>query len=397
MIIINPDNIENYIEAQIRELEDKRDESFLHLYYGFEHAKFKLIFSSLHSTLNKLFKLMNERLPTNSSGAHFWADPSRELLNVINMVNGLKDKLSESPFAFQLDNYYQGIFNLCESFLSRSGGSEIPPRVDTITLYYRLPIFVPSEIQIVRRTVIDNYYNLKIVGEGSYAYVYKYHDDYYQRDYIVKRAKKDLNDKEIIRFSREYQEMEKLSSPYVVEVFRFNENRKEYVMEFMDTTLHDYIQKNNGSITLAVRQSLAFQVIRAFEYIHSKNLLHRDISPNNVLLKLYDDVIVVKISDFGLVRIPNSVLTTVNTEFKGSFNDPSLRTEGFDTYDITHETYALTMLMLYIMTGSTKADKIKDSNFRIFVNKGLNPDKTKRFQNVHELANGFRYTLEKKV
>ena len=103
------------------------------------------------------------------------------------------------------------------------------------------------------------------------------------------------------------------------------------------------------------------------------------------------------IDPYLLVRIPNSVLTTVNTEFKGSFNDPSLRTEGFDTYDITHETYALTMLMLYIMTGSTKADKIKDSNFRIFVNKGLNPDKTKRFQNVHELANGFRYTLEKKV
>lgn len=381
----------------MRELGDNRDERFLSFYDEFEHPKLRLIFSSLHSALNNLFKLMNERLPTDDFSAHFWADPSRELLNIINMVKGLKDKLSESPLAFQLDNYYQDTFNLCEAFLSRSGGSEIPPRVDTITLYYTLPIFVPSEIQIVRQPVIKNYYNLRMVGEGSYAYVYKYRDDYYQRDYIVKRAKKDLNDKEIIRFAREYQQMEKLNSPYVVEVFRFDEDRKEYIMEFMDTTLHDYMQKNNGSITLAERQSLAFQVIRAFKYIHSKKLLHRDISPNNVLLKLYDDVIVVKISDFGLVRIPESVLTTVHTEFKGSFNDPSLRTKGFDTYDITHETYALTMLMLYIMTGSTKADKIKNTKLRIFVNKGLNPDKTKRFQNVHELTNGLKDTLEKKA
>ncbi len=397
MIIINPDTIVNYIEVQMRELEDNRDESFLHLYQGFKQPKLKLIFSSLHSTLNKLFKQMNERLPTGENEAYFWADPSRELLKVINIIDGLNNKLSRTNFAFRLDNYYQDTIDLCKIFLSPCRGSTIPPRMDKIVPSYLLPIFIPVEMQIVKHDAIENMCCLKMIGEGSYAYVYKYRDDYYQRDYIVKRAKKDLNDKEIIRFAREYQEMEKLNSPYVVEVFRFDEDRKEYIMEFMDTTLHDYMQKNNGSITFSERQSLAFQVIRAFEYIHSKNLLHRDISPNNVLLKLYDDVIVVKISDFGLVRIPNSVLTTVNTEFKGSFNDPSLRTEGFDTYDITHETYALTMLMLYIMTGSTKADKIKDSNFRIFVNKGLNPDKTKRFQNVHELANGFRYTLEKKV
>ncbi|XQF94187.1 protein kinase domain-containing protein (plasmid) [Pseudoalteromonas espejiana] len=49
--------------------------------------------------------------------------------------------------------------------------------------------------------------------------------------------------------------------------------------------------------------------------------MHRDISPKNILLKEYDDVAVVKIADFGLVKIVDSELTSENTDFKGYYND----------------------------------------------------------------------------
>ena len=58
---------------------------------------------------------------------------------------------------------------------------------------------------------------------------------------------------------------------------------------------------------------------------------------------------VVKIADFGLVKIPDSTFTTVNTEFKGYFNDPSLVVEGFNTYNMLHETYALTRVIYYVL------------------------------------------------
>lgn len=123
------------------------------------------------------------------------------------------------------------------------------------------------------------------------------------------------------------------------------------------------------------RKNIVNQILRAFQYIHSKNLLHRDISPKNILLKLYEDVIVVKISDFGLVKIPDSQLTTVNTDFKGYFNDPSLIVEGFDKYSMVHETYALTRLIYYIMTGKTNLSDINGSDMCAFVAKGLSADK----------------------
>lgn len=184
--------------------------------------------------------------------------------------------------------------------------------------------------------------------------------------------------------------MQEFSSPYILEVYRYSESNNEYIMEYMDYTLDSYISRNNSKLTIAQRKGIAQQVLRAFDYIHSKKRLHRDISPKNILIKEYEDVPVIKIADFGLVKIPESKLTTVGTEFKGYFNDPSLVVEGFDTYNILHETYALTRIIYYIMTGRTNIEKITNSKLRIFIEKGLNVDKTKRFKNVFEMMQAFR-------
>ena len=201
-------------------------------------------------------------------------------------------------------------------------------------------------------------YELKSIGEGSYAKVFKYKDNYYKRTFVLKRAKKELNKRELERFKREFEQMKVLNSPYIVDVFRYNDERNEYIMEYMDCTLDMFISENNGNLTFVQRKNIAAQVLRAFQYIHSKDLLHRDICPKNVLIKLYDDdVRVVKVSDFGLVKIPDSELTSISTDYKGYFNDPELRLEGFNTYCIIHETYAITRLVFFILTRRTNTYK----------------------------------------
>lgn len=119
--------------------------------------------------------------------------------------------------------------------------------------------------------------------------------------------------------------------------------------------------------------------------MHSKGFLHRGLSPTNVFINHYDDVDVVKIGDFGLVKIPESTLTTLQSELKGSLNDPDLINVGFSNYSIYHETYALTRLCFFILTGKTNITKQKDGMIKEFWNKGTSPDKRKRFQTVDEL------------
>lgn len=237
-------------------------------------------------------------------------------------------------------------------------------------------------------------YELKLIGEGSYANVYKYKDLFYNRFFALKRAKKDLDIKELDRFRREFDEMNQLNSPYIVEVFCYNEEKHEYVMEWMDYTLDDYIKKHNNIIPFEKRKAIAAQVIKSMIYIHSKNRLHRDLSPKNILIKEYEDIIVVKLSDFGLVKIPESSMTSINTEFKGYFNDPELRLEGFVNYSILHETYALTRLIYFIMTGKTNTEKITNDSLRDFVSRGITTNKLIRYQNIDELRNAFNLVTE---
>jgi tRNA A-37 threonylcarbamoyl transferase component Bud32 len=384
--------VDNYIASQYRELLSKEllDPEFAELYGGIENANLREILASLHKQFLVLFKCMNERLPTGNYNNHFWADPSRSLIFAIDMALSLQRSLKNSNEAFDIDNYNQGLFNFCQKFLQRSGGSTLPENMDKIELYYTIPIFTPAQMHKVTRKDKEQHYQLKLIGEGSYAQIFKYTDEFYNKDFALKRAKKNLVPKERERFKREFEQMLELSSPYILEVYAFDETQLQYTMEFMDFSLDGYLQKYNSKISLTTRRSIAYQVLKAFNYLHSKKLIHRDISPKNVLLKEYDDILVVKISDFGLVKTPTSLLTSANTEFKGYYNDPALATEGFDSYSILHETYALTKLLFYIMTGKTNTSEILDAKLKDFIKKGLHADNEKRFQNINELTEAFR-------
>lgn len=385
-------NIENYIESQYRELLScsQINAEYSDLYKSFRNQKLREILMTLHHDLVGLFRTMNERLPTGEHEAHFWAEPSRDLIKRIEIIFSLVSSLKETPLAFQIDPYYLDLLTRCRDFLSSSGGSSLPPNMAKVELYYTLPIFLPLSSITISHKQQDFTFDLKLIGSGSYANVYKYKDTFYNRPFILKRAKKELTDKEVARFKREFDVMNDLSSPYILEVYCYNPDKNEYIMEYMDYTLDGYIAAHNSTLTIVQRKGIAQQILRAFDYLHSKGHLHRDISPKNILIKEYDDTLVVKLSDFGLVKIPDSTLTTVNTEFKGYFNDPALVVEGFNTYGIVHETYALTRVIYFVMTGKTNTEKITNQNLRAFVEKGLNPDKIKRFQNIRDVISAFK-------
>jgi tRNA A-37 threonylcarbamoyl transferase component Bud32 len=380
-------NVENTIEEHYRKLSGSLSSEYEDLYKSVGNERLKASFSTLHAIVVSLFDSMNNRLPTADQPSHFWAEPSRELIQAIEIIEALEDSLKNSEFAFAIDEYYRERLTFCKTFLSKSGGSSIPPNTEKMKLYYSIPIFSPQSSIVIESQ--KNFSELTLVGEGSYARVFKYFDKFYVKTFALKRAKKNLTPKELQRFRREYEQMRDLSSPYVVEVFGYSETNKEYVMEFIDAPLDEYILRNNGRLPFREKMKLGLQIIKAFTYIHSKQILHRDISPKNILIKKYDDVVVAKVADFGLVKIIDSQLTSDDSDLKGCFNDPNLRVEGFDNYHILHETYALTRILCFVLTGKTRTDKMP-ANLRSFINKGLNSDMQLRFKDTVELREAFQ-------
>ena len=83
--------------------------------------------------------------------------------------------------------------------------------------------------------------------------------------------------------------------------------------------------------------------------------------------------------------MPESSLTSTYSEIKGSLNDPDLINVGFSNYNMRHETFALTRLCFYILTGRTNITKQKDGMIKQFWNKGTSSNPKERFQNVREL------------
>lgn len=291
---------------------------------------------------------------------------------------------------FDINEYYKGIIRKCNDFLQRSGGSQIPSGFEKINLIQIEPIFIIEKTVTVDNGNKEVMYPIKLIGGGSYAQVFKYKDEYYNKYFVIKRANSDLTEKEYERFKIEFEEMKKLNSPYVVEVYKFDDEKREYIMEYVDETIKEFISKNNTKLTKSDRQNIVFQILKAFEYIHSQDLLHRDISLTNVLVKKYEGLNVVKISDFGLVKTKESNLTSIDSEVKGSLNDPQLDVFGFKNYNIAHETYALTRLIYFVMSGRVKIDKFGDESLREFVMRGININLDERYKDIDELRVAFR-------
>lgn len=378
-------NLENYI-AIILEKFIEFDYKYSFLYLSFNNDEIIKIFSTLHAMIINSFEAMNTRLPaTEVSNRHFRADNSRTLKKAIEISIDMETNFRNTEFAFRIDEEYRKIFDYCLNFLEESGGSALPIGMEKIKLYYRIPIFNLNNTHTKNSKSVS--FELKFIGSGSYAQVFKYKDLDYDKFFCIKRANKNINDSEKERFIREFNCMKKLKSPYILEVYKFDKNNYEYIMEYMDTTLLDYINKNNNKIDKTMRKSIGLQIIKAMEYLWSNEMLHRDLSPKNILLNLYDDnTVVCKIADFGLIKLNESNLTNPSTEIKGSFNDISeLQRVGFNKYDKPHEIYALTRILYFVATGKVNLENENSD----FISIGLNSDISKRYKDLNELKNEF--------
>ncbi|KAB2397465.1 MULTISPECIES: protein kinase domain-containing protein [Bacillus cereus group] len=357
-------------------------------YIGFYEDKplpLKQFFSLFHFQFNSLLKYMNSRI----SYGHYTADESRELIYLIDELETVQSNLKDSEFTFDFVPYYKERLQECSRFLRGSGGSPIPSDFQKINIIEVEPIFHMQSTISIKRSAKKALFPTKLIGRGSYATVHKYKDEYYNKFFVIKKALKNLTKKEYERFRIEFEEMKRLNSPYVIEVYNFDEENHQYIMEYADETLDSHISKYNGSLNLNDRIGLIRQIFQAFIYINSKDILHRDISTKNILLKKYDGLNIIKISDFGLVKRQDSALTNKNTEMKGSLNDPKLEIVGFNNYEIRHETYALTRIVYFIMTGKKKLETFRNKEFEKFINKGISDNINERYKNVAELHNSF--------
>ena len=161
-------------------------------------------------------------------------------------------------------------------------------------------------------TSIDGYHinYTKKLGQGTYGVVWLAEKDGTKiaaKMSDLKANNKDIN--EIIANAiQELKQLKKYEHRHIVEMldFAFEQEQSNlwFFLEYCDRgNLSDYYAKENPNMAETV--SLMFQCADAMRYMHTPPLyiLHRDLKPNNILVKSYRDTVVVKVADFGFSRV----------------------------------------------------------------------------------------------
>ena len=276
--------------------------------YSNYDERLKYIFSYLHQNLNELINFMNDKSKSNS---HYNANESRELLFIIETIRELQAMLKNTNLDFSLNGDYERFLEYSETFLSSSGGSEIPNDYKRFTIIKYEPIFKMNNDVIITNNISITNFKTKLIGNGAYANVLLYTDEFYNEKFAIKRLTSNVSDKEKARFKNEFEIMSKIKHPYILKVYTYNEKDNSYIMEYCDFTLRKYIEINNNKSDFDIkkRKKIAIQFLAALNYLHSKKILHRDISYNNVLIKLYDNnILILKLSDFGSRSVQTNCL-----------------------------------------------------------------------------------------
>lgn len=380
------------------------------LYDFVPNGDLRELLAALHTSLNNWFSVMNndirygydEEGNRSSLGGYFHAEDSRSYLSVVDQLDQLQSKLKNTEYEFKICNLnYDTAIKHARKFVAKTNGSNIPKDFAAVEIEELAPIFQLINGIAITQDKQTFFVDKKLIGSGSYAKVYSYTDPLYGFPVVIKSANSDLDSKELARFRQEYDVLKSLHSPYVVEVYSYDSEENEYTMEHAGETICNYIGQyigpNRNLLSLKSRKTIIYQLCQGLKYIHSRNLLHRDLSLTNVFVKHYDDVDIVKIGDFGLVKVPQSSMTSLMSEVKGSLNDPDLIHVGFSNYEMCHEIYALTRICTFVLIGQATVNSLSDGAVKHFWETGTNPDRTKRFKDVDEVLNAVRQMTESDV
>ncbi|KAB2057549.1 hypothetical protein ES319_A11G176400v1 [Gossypium barbadense] len=220
--------------------------------------------------------------------------------------------------------------------------------------YFGAHVFNYEELE----EATDNFNPSKQLGEGGFGTVY-YGVLRDGRVVAVKRLYEN-NFKRVDQYMNEIEILTPILHPNLVKLYGCTSRRSRellLVYEYIPNgTVADHLhgkRSNSGLLTWHVRLRIAFETATALAFLHGKEVIHRDVKSNNILL---DKNFHVKVADFGLSRLfPNDV-THVSTAPQGTpgYVDP----EYHQCYHLTEKSdvYSFGVVLVELISAKKAVD-----------------------------------------
>lgn len=213
------------------------------------------------------------------------------------------------------------------------------------------------------------YYVIKLLGQGGFGITYLAKDTIMDQQVCIKelfisgsstrgerltvqsQAMGDFSfDDFKNRFIDEAKQLSKFDHPYIVKVtdiFEAN-NTAYFAMEYAKgDTLKEYVQQK-GALNIHEALPIMTKLLRAVEEVHNKGMLHRDIKPDNIILKPNRDIVLI---DFGSARAFGEGQTITQTALLTPGYAPLEQYSLKAKRGVFSDIYALGATMYFLLTG----------------------------------------------
>lgn len=164
----------------------------------------------------------------------------------------------------------------------------------------------------VGEVIDDRYAIIGLLGHGGMAQVYRAHDQHLDRDVALKVLRPHLTEADQERFRREIKALAQLNHPGIVSIYDLGRGEHVYfAMELVEGGLFTDLGPLQADLEpLSALLEAAISVAEALAYVHRYGMVHRDLTPRNILMTLEGQP---KVMDFGLVQLAESTRQLTRT------------------------------------------------------------------------------------
>ncbi|MDD6563930.1 MAG: serine/threonine-protein kinase [Clostridiales bacterium] len=171
---------------------------------------------------------------------------------------------------------------------------------------------------------------------------------------------------------------------YIVDIFEY-EDVTVVVEEFIEGETLSDILDIQGTLDEVRTKNIIGQLCDGLLFLHNHNIIHRDINPNNIMIRKDGTVIII---DFDISRSVRKGATS-DTAVLGTVGYAAPEQFGFSQSDIRTDIYAVGVLANVMLTGKMPNEKLYGGKLGKSISKATAIDARMRYKNISSFKHAF--------